>query len=126
MKILSRCTSCFRGMRSHRDVPIAGPMGGRDWLITGPNELSSAICRVCDSEMTVERGIMAPLPTYGALSRRFLQDRFRCPHYRENWHIQAGRIQDEAANSSSATISRLLLRELDHVLSSRTATKEIR
>jgi len=82
-------------------------------------------CGVCGAEMHVERACYGPTSSIMAMggSKRHY-DFFDCPLREELWHKQVSKLRDEARQTYSSKIRKILLEEADEVLATKKATVE--
>ena len=82
-------------------------------------------CRVCKSEMDVQRDINGPTSLSEAMGGgEHLHDLFTCSHSEEKWHQQVLQMRKFIIATPSATLAMLVEKEMNVVLKNKKATKD--
>lgn len=103
---------------------------GWEYFTPDPGEHEKMFCRVCNSEMDVERAVMGPTGFAEAMSVHYgkskghLHDTFKCPYAHETWHCQARILKQKILDEPSRVITTMLQAEVDEILARRKVTKE--
>ena len=97
---------------------------GWDIFTPAPGTQQSMRCRVCKTEMNVQRDQV--------VSKNYVEtelgghkcDIFTCPHSDDAWHRQALALHQWIQDTPSATLAILVQRELNNILKNKKSTKE--
>jgi hypothetical protein len=82
-------------------------------------------CKVCGSDMDVQRNILTPTSFAGAMTvMKSKQDIFTCPNSDKDWHQQALALKLEVDKTASATISDMIDDEIEVILMFKKITKK--
>ena len=88
--------------------------------------LGPCFCGVCKTEMIMKRGCYGPRSFSSAMGGfKSYYDSFTCPDRDKNWHRQVVAIRDEARDTSSKKLERMLLKEAKEILAKKKATKKV-
>jgi hypothetical protein len=97
---------------------------GWEAFTPAPGTEDKMYCKVCDTEMNVQRNIEGPTSWIGAMTKsKHLHDSFTCGHAEEDWHIQARCLRKRIEEETSKKMSDILTEELNVVLSQKFPTK---
>lgn len=90
-----------------------------------PNKLETVYCGVCRSKMDVKRSLKDFLSYSDSLAKiKTSFDEFLCPNYDKIWHRQVVALRLELCTQPSQTLRKMLLAEIDEILSNRKSTIE--
>jgi len=96
---------------------------GWDHFSPEPGAIDKMYCRVCNSEMEVERNVNGPTGSIEAMSGgKHLHDSFFCKHTKESWHCQVRVLKQRIEKETSKKLSDLLTEEMNEVLKTRKTT----
>lgn len=84
-----------------------------------PGTVDAVYCGICGAKMNVRRNFR-----HGQFFRNNPCDLFTCPHLDCKWHKQAVLLKRMTADTPSASIAKLLKKELKAVLAKKKPTKE--
>ncbi|AYV77753.1 MAG: hypothetical protein Edafosvirus1_84 [Edafosvirus sp.] len=90
--------------------------------------IEKVICATCNTLM--EHIKIPGIKCHGVYAhmafKHLDKDQFTCPLINEQWHKQAYELKMEISKTSSPTLTSILQKDLDYVLSTKTATKIIK
>jgi len=91
-----------------------------------PGKEESMNCDVCGDNMEVQRNVMGPRGFASAMAgHKVLHDIFACPHREEGWHLQAYKVMEEAKETASTELEKMLRKEAMELVKTRVATKKV-
>jgi hypothetical protein len=89
-------------------------------------KVEEVFCGLCGDKMMVERDVMGATSLAEAWSKKkHMHDFFECPNMAEMWHLQAKAIRHQIRETPSAKLAAMLQEELNEILKTRKATKEV-
>lgn len=83
-----------------------------------PGEVDGAYCGICGAKMNVRRNFH-----HNNRFRNSPCDLFTCPHLEKAWHRQAIRLKIMIEETPSASIAKILKKELELILAKKRPTK---
>ncbi len=87
-----------------------------------PGIVKTAKCGVCGRQMNVERNVLGATSSVEAMMRRkHLHDSFTCPNINKSWHEKIVNLKNEALNTASDKIKKILGEEIIELLESNAA-----
>jgi len=93
---------------------------GVDRILRKPNTSNSEQCRICGSDMYVERDKNVYTSYACAMAKKSsCMDAFYCPHSDKEWHDKAGKLIDEIDDTTSPSIKEIIQKDLENVLKDR-------
>jgi hypothetical protein len=86
----------------------------------------SVSCGVCGDEMNCKRGCLGSRQWAEAMGgHKSLYDSFTCPNIDADWHKQVKKLREMARATPSAKLFSLFQEEVEELLRSRVATREV-
>lgn len=99
---------------------------GWDVITTEPGKHESMTCPVCNQEMNVIRNEKGPTSWAGTMMQtEHLHDTFTCKNAGKKWHKQVRNLREAVINTPSAKLASLFNEEIEEILKSKKATKEV-
>jgi hypothetical protein len=104
---------------------------GWDYFTAAPGSVDEARCRVCGEVMADRRGVVGPTSWAHAMAIAAgvrggaPHDAFACNFSGEAWHWQALALKEQAEETPSKRLERLLLEEAAEIVRRRVATKDV-
>ena len=86
--------------------------------------VKNANCGICGKQMNVKRNVLGPTGWAEAMAKRkHRYDSFTCPYYEKDWHKKIINLINEARNTSSSNIIKIIEKEIYKILRTKKVPK---